>query len=89
MNATYYSIVELKIYIGSQDSVVSIITRLQAELSEVRIPTGPRDMSSPKCPDLALGPPSLLFIGYQGLNSSGHRADHAVAYSAKVNNGWN
>ena len=44
VNATYYSIVELKIYIGNQDSVVSVITRLQAKLSKVRIPTGPREL---------------------------------------------
>jgi hypothetical protein len=44
MNAACYDIVELKVYIGSQGSVFSIITRLQAELSEVRIPAGPRDI---------------------------------------------
>jgi hypothetical protein len=87
MNATCYSIMDLKIYIGSQYSVVSIITRLKTELSEVRIPIGPRELSSPKCPGLVCGPPSLLCIGYQGLNSSGLKDDHALAYSAKVNNG--
>lgn len=51
--------------VWSWGSVVSILTSLQAEWSEVQLPLGPREFS-PKHFDQMWCPHSLLFSGYWG-----------------------
>jgi hypothetical protein len=58
----------------------------------VRIPVGSRIFSSPLCPDLLWGPPSLLSNGYREFSSrikrQGREADHSFPTSAEVKKMW-
>jgi hypothetical protein len=79
----------------NQDSLVSIMNRLQAGKSRNRVSIPERDkkvLSSLKSPDLLWCPPTLLFSGYQRLfpryKAPEHEGDHSLPATAKVNNKW-
>jgi hypothetical protein len=74
----------------SHDSVVCTVT--MARTIQGSKPSKRWVLSSPKCPDQLLGPPSLPFNRYWdtfvGVTQAGHEVDHSPPFSAKVKNEW-
>jgi hypothetical protein len=75
--------------IGSQDSSVSVVTKLNGLDDQESAPGRVRDFFSlPPCRDWRWGPASLLWNEYQALSPElkqpGHEADHSPPSSAEV-----
>ena len=81
------------LFVWSQDSIVSLVTRQQVGWSWVWIPELARFFTSSNCPDWFWGPHSVLFSGYWtsllGVKHLGHKVDHSSLSSPKVENKWN
>ena len=75
----------------SQSNILDIMTRLQAGQSAIQILVGGKICLSSKCPDLVLGPASLLFSGfwgsYLGVKQPGPEVNHLPS-RAEVKNEW-
>jgi hypothetical protein len=76
-------------------SAVAIATGYGLDDSEVgvRVPVGPRIITSPCRPDRLWGPPNLLYNGYRelsfpGVKRPGREADHSPPTSAEVKKMW-
>lgn len=76
---------------AGRDSVVGMATRLRAGRRGVRTPVGARDfLFSRPLPERLLGPPSVLYNGYQSFfpvaKRPGRRIDHPPQFSGVVKN---
>ena len=57
------------------DNVISVVTRLRAKRSRVRIPARARDFSVSELPHLFWGPLSLLFSRFHKIGDLGQRLE--------------
>jgi len=72
------------------DTIVRIVSRLQAAQSCILIPAREHLFSSAKCSDHLWGPPCLLFNVYcgsfEGVKWTGHKDNHLPPSSSEVKN---
>jgi hypothetical protein len=68
----------------SQDTIVGIVTRLQAGLSRVQIQSGESNFSHLQYVQTSSQPPIQWVAGFQ----PGHEVDHSPPSSTEVKNEW-